>query len=501
MDRQIVYPGQIPLETDLLNTNKFAMTGLAKFAMAVLGSETCLYGLHCMPTSPASMQIIIGPGQIYSMQNVDNTPYSSLPADTSQAILKQGLLIEAVTLTLTAPVTAGHSISYLIQVAYEDVDSGETVLPYYNAANPSVAYSGPGNSGKAQPGIRAGVCRVAVKSGISAPTGSQVTPQPDVGFVEAWTVTVTSGIRAITAADIVLAPNAPFLPSKGVYSSIQQRTATFAADTGSANRYSAEFKPALSSLTDGMRFTFKAREANTGASTFSVNGGKPYPLYSAAHQELQGGEIINGGFIEVQWDSALNAWLMCGNTGGALPVSEAIKSHHAVSLGQADERYVEKGNSYNRESAKKDFLPLSGGTLSGNLNIKGELRAEKFKMGKVWFSDDGNILGKRWVNKEGQDDGWLSEWILAQLEKFEEEISKLPSAEQITSKCVTNVRLGAESSHETSEYKCANGYVMTGWKSRGQTKKGYRGASRPLQVFLNGDWKTVESIKSVEKDE
>lgn len=498
MDRQIVYPGQIPLETDLLNTNKFAMTGLAKFAMAVLGTETCLYGLHCMPMSPASMQVIISPGQIYSMQNVDNTSYSSLPADTSQAILKQGLLIEAVTLTLTAPVMAGHSISYLIQVAYEDVDSGETVLPYYNAANPSVAYSGPGNSGKAQPGIRAGVCRVAVKSGISAPTGSQVTPQPDVGFVGAWAVTVTCGISAITAADIIMAPNAPFLPSKGVYSSIQQCAATFAADTGSANRYSAEFKPALLSLTDGMRLTFKAREANTGASTFSVNGGKPYPLYSAAHQELQGGEIINGGFIEVQWNSALNAWLMCGNTGGAMPVSQAMKSHHAVSLGQADERYAEKGKSYDKESAKKDFLPLSGGTLSGDLNIKGAMHAKVIYIGNVKFSDDGNIYGARWKNKEGYINGWLSEWLIAQLNSIKKEISKLPSAEQITKGCIKNVRLGAETSHEGSDFKFAEGYVMTVWKSRGQVKKGYKAAARPLQILLNGEWKTVECLGNAE---
>lgn len=50
MDRQIVYPGAIPLETDLLNTNKFASTDMAKLAISVLGSDTCLYGLHAHPT-------------------------------------------------------------------------------------------------------------------------------------------------------------------------------------------------------------------------------------------------------------------------------------------------------------------------------------------------------------------------------------------------------------------------------------------------------------------
>lgn len=64
MDRQIVYPGQIPLETDLLNTNKFAMTGLAKLASAILGEKTCLYGLACKPTAPASMSVQVGEAQI-----------------------------------------------------------------------------------------------------------------------------------------------------------------------------------------------------------------------------------------------------------------------------------------------------------------------------------------------------------------------------------------------------------------------------------------------------
>ena len=54
MDRQIVYPGQIPLETDLLNSNRFAMIAIAKLAAAMLGTGTVANGLACAPTSPAS---------------------------------------------------------------------------------------------------------------------------------------------------------------------------------------------------------------------------------------------------------------------------------------------------------------------------------------------------------------------------------------------------------------------------------------------------------------
>jgi len=492
MDRQIVYPGAIPLETDLLNTNKFAMTGMAKLAMAILGSDTCLYGLHCTPDSPASMRVIVGPGQIYSLQNTDNTPYSSLPADTSELILKQGLVYEATSLTLTAPASAGHSMNYLVQVGYDDVDSDETVLPYYNAANPAVAYSGPGNSGKAQPAKRSSVCRLMLKAGVSSPTGSQITPQPDAGYVAAWGITVTAGMNAITEASIFMIEGAPFLPPCGIYPSIQQCASTFAHDSGTANRYSAAYKPALAELTDGMRLTFKAREANTGACTFAANGGKAYPLYSHVHQELQGGEIINGGLIQVQWNSSLNAWLMCGNTGGATPVSEALKPHHAVSLGQADKRYLENNKGYSKDDAAKDFLSLGGGVVTGDVGIKGKLTAEKIVMEKVTFSEDGNINGPRWKTEESQASGWLSIWVMKELKKVSDRIVPFPSTDEITNRCVKRVRLGAEVRKKGEAIKFDPGYIMTGFKNPGKIKKGYEYTARPLQILVGNEWQTIE---------
>ena len=334
MDRQIVYPGAIPLETDLLNTNKYAMMGLAKLSAAMMGSNTYLHGLACTPSSPASMVVNVAKGQIYSLQNVDGTAYSSLAADTTNTVLKQGIILGSTAFTLTAPTTAGQSINYLIQVAYGDVDSGATVLPYYNASNPSVAYSGPNNSGTAQNTVRSGVCVVALKAGVAATTGTQTTPAPDTGYTAAWVVTVAQGASTVTASNITVAPNAPFLPAGGVFSAVQQGTLTFAADSGAANAYAASYLPVLPTITDGMRLTFKARTANTGSCTFSVNGGSAFPLYSHAHQALQGGEIIANGLIEVEWNSSLTAWVMCGNSGGATPVATASQSNQAVNMGQ-----------------------------------------------------------------------------------------------------------------------------------------------------------------------
>lgn len=335
MDRQIVYPGAIPLETDLLNTNKYAMMGLAKLAAVMMGSNTYLHGLACTPSSPASMVVNVAKGQIYSLQNVDGTAYSSLAADTTNTILKQGVILGSTAFTLTAPTTAGQSINYLIQIAYSDTDSGATVLPYYNAATPSVAYSGPNNAGTAQNTVRSGVCTVALKAGVAATTGTQTTPAVDTSYTAAWVITVAQGATAITASNIAVAANAPFLPAAGIFSAIQQGTMTYAADTGAANAYVASFVPALPTLADGMRVTFKAKTANSGASTLAVNGGSAYPLYSHANQALQGGEIVANGLIEAEWNSTLTAWVLCGNSGGALPVGAATQSNHAMQLGQA----------------------------------------------------------------------------------------------------------------------------------------------------------------------
>jgi len=212
MDRQIVYPGAIPLETDLLNSNKYALIGLSKLAAAVLGEGDLLNGLACAPVSPAALQVQVAAGEIYSVDNVDGVAYGSLAADTVHSILKQGLLMDPVTINCPAPATAGYSVNYLVQAAYQDVDGDPVVLSYYNASNPPQAYSGPDNSGTAQATVRQGVCQVKRKTGIAATSGSQVTPAPDVGYIGLSIVTVAAGQTAITAADIQPYPGAPFIP-------------------------------------------------------------------------------------------------------------------------------------------------------------------------------------------------------------------------------------------------------------------------------------------------
>jgi len=315
MDRQIVYPGAIPLETDLLNTNKYAMIGLAKLASALLGSNTYVHGLSCTASSPASMVINVAAGQIYSLQNIDGTAYSSLAADTTHTILKQGLILDATQFTLTAPGTSGYSINYLIQVTYTDTDSGATVLPYYNASNPSVAWSGPNNSGTAQNTVRSGVCTVALKAGVAATTGTQTTPSPDSGYTGLYVITVAQGATTVTAANISVYPNAPILNQAGIYDSFQRNTAVYGADTGSANAYLVNINPKIISLTDGTEVIFKATNANTASSTLNVCALGAFPVISQSGATLIANEIVANSLVKVRWSSASTSWVLIDATG------------------------------------------------------------------------------------------------------------------------------------------------------------------------------------------
>lgn len=105
----------------------------------------------------------------------------------------------------------GQSINYLIEAQFQEVDSIPVVLNYYNASNPAVPFSGPGNTGAPQNTQRKGTVVVQAKAGTAATTGTQTTPAPDAGFVGLYVVTVANGQSSVTAANISTLSTAPFL--------------------------------------------------------------------------------------------------------------------------------------------------------------------------------------------------------------------------------------------------------------------------------------------------
>ena len=232
MDRNLVYPGSIPLDSDLLALNRNTMVALGYLAQAVLGSSSVVDGLACGPTSPASLGVLIQPGSITQLSVVDTLGFGSLPANTSDPLLKMGINLQPTSFTLTAPTTSGQSINHLIQASLQEADTNAIVLPYYNAANPSQPYSGPGNSGSAQNTQRIQRVQLQLKSGAPGPTGSQSTPPIDNGWVGLYVITVAYGQTTVTASNITTLPGAPFLSWKlpslrpGFASGVQTFTAS-----------------------------------------------------------------------------------------------------------------------------------------------------------------------------------------------------------------------------------------------------------------------------------
>lgn len=211
MDRQIIYPGQIPLETDLLKTNRNAYLAYSMLMQAIMGTGVVVDGLACTPGS--GLTVNIGQGQIWTVATADATGYSSLGSLSNQ-ILKQGLLLTPAVLSCPAPSTPGQSINYLVEVQFQSSDTTPVALPYYNSASPTVPWSGPAGSGTAQNTVRSDICAVQIKAGTAAATGSQVTPAVDSGWTALWIVTVAYGAASIVAGNINAQLGAPYIPIK-----------------------------------------------------------------------------------------------------------------------------------------------------------------------------------------------------------------------------------------------------------------------------------------------
>ena len=214
MDRNIVYPGSIPLDTDLLNTNRNAMVALGALISATLGQSTVVDGLAVTPTTPATLSIAVGPGSLTQLTNVDQNAYGSLAADTADPLVKMGVNLGTTTFTLAAPTTSGQSVTYLIEAAFQEADIDPVVLPYYNAANPAVPYLGPGNTGVAQATLRRQSVQLQLKAGVPAASGSQTPPAVDAGWTPLALAVVSYGQTQVTAGSIAAVPSAAVLPYK-----------------------------------------------------------------------------------------------------------------------------------------------------------------------------------------------------------------------------------------------------------------------------------------------
>ncbi|MDE1009656.1 MAG: hypothetical protein OSB38_28755, partial [Paraburkholderia fungorum] len=345
MRRIETYVGQQVYEWAFSAQAQYTMTSIAKVCAALFGTGGTVNGLACTPTSPATMTVQIGAGEIYQIEPLEATTCGTLPANTTNTILKQGIQLGTFTTgTFATPGTSGQSINYLIEAQYQDSDisldpttgNSPVVLQFYNSTNPSTPWSGPNNSGSTSNTFRDGVIAYTIKPGVAAATGSQVTPSPDTGWIGLWVVTVPFGASTLTSANIAQYTGAPVLPN-GILQSIITGNLTYGVDNGTANTYQATFPIPVTTLTDGMDVWVKIKTANTGASTFTPNPGvvSASPVVGAAHAVLQGGEFVASGRANLVWRQDITSWVLIECTGAAIQVSPATASQHAMQLGQA----------------------------------------------------------------------------------------------------------------------------------------------------------------------
>ena len=213
MSRVIYYPDELLTDGLLLQQEVFNMQGIGAVAEAVAGGETGVVGLQCAPTNPASLSVVIAAGAVFFQAQTDSSSYGSLSANPNP-VFKVGTLDAATVLNLTAPSGSGQSINYLIQVSGSETDDTAVINQYYDAANPSVPFSGQNNSGSAQMTVRRTSANVGLNPGVAASTGSQSTPAAGAGYTGLYVVTVSTGQTVITPDDIVKVAGAPFIADK-----------------------------------------------------------------------------------------------------------------------------------------------------------------------------------------------------------------------------------------------------------------------------------------------
>jgi hypothetical protein len=373
MRRPITQIGQSVYEWLFTRPAQDAMVAVAKLAAACFGTSGIVNGLACSATSPASMTVQLAPGEVYQLANLENTICGTLPANTANQIVKQGIQLNTYTsATLAAPSTAGYSINYLIEVQYADSDisvdpttgNSPVVLQFYNSTNSQQPYSGPNGSGQTSNTFRDGVVSVQVLTGVAAATGSQQTPTATAGWIGIAVVSVAYGQTSITSSNITsLVTNT--LPA-GLLQAIQGNLLTAGVDTGAANACVVSLQPAPSALVNNMIVEFQVAATNTGASTLNLNGLGAEPIIGAAHLALQGGELVAGGKAEVIWSTSLSSWILLSCTGGAQQVGTALHSNQAVPLSQLTAAGITPGRLLNVQifTSSGTYTPYSSAVSS-----------------------------------------------------------------------------------------------------------------------------------------
>ena len=188
------------------------MVGLAKLTESVYGQNQWVVGLQVVPTNPQGQSVQVSTGQMYQVDETDMSGWSSLPGDPTE-IVQQGFLNNVITFTINPPPLPSESQWYLIEGQFEQLDTNTAILQFFNPVSPATPFNGPGNSGSASNQDRLGTVLLRLKPGLPAPTGDEVKPTIDSGFLALAYVHINFGQATLGNGDITdVRPTYPTIP-------------------------------------------------------------------------------------------------------------------------------------------------------------------------------------------------------------------------------------------------------------------------------------------------
>src|SRR6185312_1670446 len=198
----------------------------------------------------------------------------------------------------------GFSVNYLIQVAFQTIDGGSTVLPYFNASNPINAFAGPDGSGTSQNTRRFDNLVAQAKAGTPAATGTQTTPAPDAGFIGLFVVTVAQGQTQITSSSISQLATAPFVTKlPQVPTAVLNNQWIFGQTTGGPTAYVLTLAPIPSGYQTGMEVLTQFNIQNSTTSpTINISGLGAVTIIKSNGSTVQPGDLI--GFLDLIYDGS-----------------------------------------------------------------------------------------------------------------------------------------------------------------------------------------------------
>ncbi|MFT9365856.1 MAG: hypothetical protein ABF572_09955 [Gluconobacter sp.] len=307
MDRAIVYAGSIPLDTDLLRAGRYTKAAFGNLASMLYGPNVmAASGLGCS-AAYNSLNLTIEAGSIVAPGVMDASAIGGngggLAADTTALTCQY---ISTASQTITLP---GSGNTYTIYALCSEQDADPTVLPFFNASNPSQTQAGIQNNGSALPARRTGTMTfVAATNPPVAPTGGCV--------VALYTITVPQG--ASTLAGVTAQPGQvfwPTIPELATQALLKASTEPMTLVTGNGSVSIPAWASRVELRVIGAGGGGAASQATTTASSFSGagggGGGDAWGIYTVSPTQGSGLAITvgNGGGSEQTGGTSLVSYL------------------------------------------------------------------------------------------------------------------------------------------------------------------------------------------------